>query len=56
MTWLDKDAYAGSVLTASMEDHFATDIVEFEQTHQIWSFLYQKYKSIRQSTYLTAIR
>jgi hypothetical protein len=32
-TWLDEDARAGSVLTASMEGHFAIDIVEFEQTH-----------------------
>jgi uncharacterized protein (DUF1015 family) len=42
-TWLDKDARAGSVLTASMEDHFAADIVEFERTHQMWYFLHQKY-------------
>jgi hypothetical protein len=39
-TWLDGDARAGSVLTASMEDHFATDIVEFERTHQMWFFLH----------------
>jgi hypothetical protein len=39
-TWLDEDARVGSVLTASMEDHFATDIVEFERTHQMWSFLH----------------
>jgi hypothetical protein len=35
MTWLDEDALAGSVLTASMEDHFAADIMDFEQTHQM---------------------
>jgi hypothetical protein len=29
-TWLDEDARAGSVLTTSMEDRFATDIVDFE--------------------------
>jgi hypothetical protein len=29
-TWLDEDARAGSVLIASMKDHFAADIVEFE--------------------------
>jgi hypothetical protein len=40
MTWLDEDARAGSVLTASMEDRFVADIVEFERTHQMWSFLY----------------
>jgi hypothetical protein len=45
MTWLDEDARAGSVLTASMEDHFATDIVDFERTHKMWSFLRQKYES-----------
>jgi hypothetical protein len=45
MTWLDEDARAGSVLTASMEDRFAADIVDFEWTHQMWSFLHQKYES-----------
>jgi hypothetical protein len=39
-----------------MEDRFAADIVDFERTHQIWSFLRQKYESIGQSTYLAAIR
>jgi hypothetical protein len=33
MTWLYEDARTGLVLTASMEDRFAADIVEFEQTH-----------------------
>jgi hypothetical protein len=55
-TWLDEDACAGSVLTASMEDHFAADIVDFERTHQMWSFFRQKYESTGQSTYLAAIR
>jgi uncharacterized protein (DUF1015 family) len=55
MIWLDEDAHAGLVLTASMEDHFAADIVEFERTHQMWYFLHQKYESTRQSTYLAAI-
>jgi hypothetical protein len=55
MTWLDEDARAGLVLTASMEDRFAADIVEFELTPQTWSFLHQKYESTRQSTYLAAI-
>jgi hypothetical protein len=32
-TWLHKDARASSILTTSMEDHFAVDIVEFERTH-----------------------
>jgi hypothetical protein len=44
-TWLDEDARAGSVLTASMEDRFAADIMDFERTHQMWSFLRQKYES-----------
>jgi hypothetical protein len=39
-----------------MEDHFAVDIVDFERTHQMWSFLHQKYESNGQSTYLAAIR
>jgi hypothetical protein len=55
-TWLDEDARAGSVLTASMEDRFAADIVDFERTHQMWSFLHQKYESTGQSNYLAAIR
>jgi hypothetical protein len=55
MTWLDEDVHASLVLTVSTEDHFATDIVEFEWTHQMWSFLHQKYESTRQSTYLAAI-
>jgi hypothetical protein len=45
MTWFDEDARAGSVLIASMEDHFVADIMDFEQTHQMWSFLRQKYES-----------
>jgi hypothetical protein len=53
-TWLDEDARAGSVLTASMEDHFAADIMDFERTHQMWSFLRQKYESTGQSTYLAS--
>jgi hypothetical protein len=55
-TWLDEDAHAGSVLTASMENHFTADIVEFERTYQMWPFLHQKYESTGQSTYLAAIR
>jgi hypothetical protein len=55
-TWLDEDACAGSVLTASMEDHFAANIMDFERIHQKWSFLRQKYESTGQSTYLAAIR
>jgi hypothetical protein len=55
-TWLDEDARAGSVLTTSMEDRFAADIMDFERTHQMWSFLRQKYESTGQSIYLVAIR
>jgi hypothetical protein len=39
-----------------MDDRFAADIVGFERTHQMWSFLCQKYESTRQSTYLAVIR
>jgi hypothetical protein len=39
-----------------MEDRFAADIMNFERTHQMWSFLCQKYESTDQSTYLAAIR
>jgi hypothetical protein len=55
-TWLDEGGRAGSVLTASMEDRFAADIVDFEQTHQMWYFRHQKYESTGQSIYLAAIR
>jgi hypothetical protein len=55
-TWLDEDVRAGSVLIASMEDRFVADIVDFEQTHQMWSFHRQKYESTGQSIYLAAIR
>ena len=55
-TWLDEDAHADSVLTASMENRFAADIMDFERTHQMWSFFHQKYESTDQSTYLAAIR
>jgi hypothetical protein len=54
-TWLDEDARTGSVRTASMDDCFAVDIVDFDRTHQMWSFLRQKYESTGQSTYLAAI-
>jgi hypothetical protein len=54
-TWLDEDAHADSVLTASMENRFAADIMDFERTHQMWAFLRQKYESTGQFTYLTAI-
>jgi hypothetical protein len=53
--WRDEDAHVGSVLTANMEDHFVADIVEFEWTHQMWSFLHQKYESTGQSTYSATI-
>jgi hypothetical protein len=48
-------ACVGSVLTASMEDCLAPDIVGFEWIHQMWSSLRQKYESTGQSTYLAAI-
>jgi hypothetical protein len=35
MTWLDEDAQAGSVLTASMENQFSVDIMDFERAHQM---------------------
>jgi hypothetical protein len=41
-TWLNEDARASSVLTASMNDHFVADIIDFERTHYMWSFLHQK--------------
>jgi hypothetical protein len=55
-TWLDEDARSDSVLIASMEDRFAVNIVDFERTHQMWSFLHQKYECTKQTIYLVAIR
>jgi hypothetical protein len=43
-TWLDEDARASSVLMASMEDHFSTDIVKLERSHQMWIFLHNRYE------------
>jgi hypothetical protein len=54
-TWFDEDARAASILIDSMEDCFAADNLDFEQTHQMWYFLCQKYESTGQSTYLVAI-
>jgi hypothetical protein len=55
-TWLDEDAWVGSVLVASMEDRFSADIVELERSHQMWIFLRSHYESTGQSTFLVAIR
>jgi hypothetical protein len=54
--WLDEDARAGSILTASMVDRIAGDIVDFEYASQMWAFLRDRYKPAGQSTYLAAIR
>jgi hypothetical protein len=43
MTWLDEDAWASSVFLTSMKDHFSADIVEFEHSHQMWTFLCSRY-------------
>jgi hypothetical protein len=54
-TWLDEDAWDGSVLVASMEDRFSADIVELERSHQMWTFLRNRYEPTWQSTFLAAI-
>jgi hypothetical protein len=54
-TWLDENAQAGSVLVASMEDQFSSEIVELERTHQMWNFLHSRYEPTWQSTFLAAI-
>jgi hypothetical protein len=41
---------------ASMEDQFSAEIVEFERSHQMWTFLCSRYEPTGQSTFLTAIR
>jgi hypothetical protein len=37
--WLDEDARAGSILTASMEDRFAAEVIECDSSHQMWTLL-----------------
>jgi len=37
-TWLDEDARAGAVLTASMEEHLTANIVELDYASQMWVF------------------
>ncbi|WVZ97265.1 hypothetical protein U9M48_042814 [Paspalum notatum var. saurae] len=54
--WLDEDARAGSILAASMEDQFAAEIVDFDRSHQMWSFLRDRYEPTGQSAYFAAIR
>jgi hypothetical protein len=55
-TWFDEDARAGSILVASMEDQFSAEIVELEQSNQMWTFLRCRYDPTGQSTFLVAIR
>jgi hypothetical protein len=45
-TWLDEDAWDGSVFVASMEDRFSAGIVELERSHQMWTFLRNRYEPI----------
>ncbi|WVZ72434.1 hypothetical protein U9M48_020898 [Paspalum notatum var. saurae] len=54
--WLDEDARAGSILATSMEDQFAAEIVDFDRSHQMWSFLRDHYEPTGQSAYFAAIR
>ncbi|KAJ1268166.1 hypothetical protein BS78_07G116100 [Paspalum vaginatum] len=54
--WLDEDARAGSILTTSMEDQFAAEIVDFDRSHQMWSFLCDPYEPTGHSAYFAAIR
>ena len=54
-TWLDEDARAGAVLTASMEEHLSADIVGFDHAHQMWAFLREHYELTGQSTYIVAL-
>jgi hypothetical protein len=54
-TWLDEDAWASSVLVASMDDQFFAHIIELERSHQMWIFLYNRYEPTGQSTFLAAI-
>jgi hypothetical protein len=39
-----------------MEDHFSADTVELERSHQMWTFLHNRYELTGQSTFLATIR
>ena len=39
--WLDEDARAGAVLTASMEEHLSADIVGFDHAYQMSAVWHQ---------------
>ena len=54
--WLDEDARAGSIVVASMQDQFAEEVVDFQWSHQMWSFLRDRYEPTGQSAYFAAIR
>ncbi|WVZ76350.1 hypothetical protein U9M48_024332 [Paspalum notatum var. saurae] len=54
--WMDEDARAGSILIASMEDEFATEIANFERSHQMWSFLRDRYEATGHSSYFVFVR
>ncbi|WVZ80634.1 hypothetical protein U9M48_028093 [Paspalum notatum var. saurae] len=54
--WMDEDARAGSILIASMENEFAAEIADFERSHQMWSFLHDRYEPTGHSSYFVAIR
>lgn len=53
---LNEDARAGSILATSVEDQFVAEIVHFDQSHQMWTSLQDRYESTSHYTYLTAIR
>ena len=55
-TWLDEDARAGAVLTASMEEHLTANIVELDYASQMWAFPRKCYEPSGQSTYIAALR
>ncbi|KAJ1262704.1 hypothetical protein BS78_09G130300 [Paspalum vaginatum] len=54
--WLDEDARVGSILIASIEDQFASEIADFDWSHQMWSFLRDRHEPIGHFTYFAAIR
>ena len=54
--WMDEDARAAAILTASMDDRVAADIICFDHAYQMWSFLRERYEPTGQSTFLAAIR
>lgn len=43
-TWIDEDAAAATILIVTIEDHLSANIVDFEYTPHMWTFLREWYE------------